>query len=311
MSRSIRRQQQPWFTRRLQPFLAGRTSREILEISLALVAVIGYIDQLVQAELSLSVFYLFPIALATWYAPPPAGSVFCLLSTAVWVAVDINTPRPAAAYWLPAWNAAVRLVFFLVTTRILGLLKNSLRREKALSRTDSLTQVLNARGFEEAGEQVLQLAARYRHPAALAYIDLDNYKQVNDTCGHATGDRVLQDVASMMARCLRATDVVGRLGGDEFAILMPETGREGAQTAFAKIQAELIREAREKKYPIGFSIGVAVFPIAPKSLDDAINAADRLMYKVKTSGKNSLLFEVQGLPPPSPAQAGLDISAGI
>ncbi len=285
-------EKRPRLIRGLKRFLERRASSEIVEMSLALTAVIGLVDQFVEDEISLSVFYLFPIVLATWYARRPAGSMFCLLSTAVWLGVDINT-HPYESFWLLFWNTGVRLAFFLITTRLLGMLKTSLLREKAMSRTDSLTQVLNPRGFREVSHRLLHLAARHGHPATLAYVDLDNFKGVNDTLGHAAGDHVLQDVAAMITRNVRATDVVGRLGGDEFAIFMPETDAAGARAAFAKIRTELLREAAEKKYPIGFSIGIAVFPAPPHSLDEAINAADRLMYRVKTSGKNDWLCEEQ------------------
>ena len=288
--------------RSLKNFLGRCSALQIVEICLAMVAILGLIDQFVKSEISLSVFYLFPIAIATWYAPKPIGSLFCVLSTAVWLGVDINRGLPYPSYWLPVWNTVVRLVFFLVVTRHLGLLKTALQREKALSRTDSLTLVLNPRGFEEAGERLLQLAARYQHPLTLAYLDLDNFKEVNDTLGHHAGDRVLQEVAGMLSRVIRATDVVGRLGGDEFAILMPETGLEGARAAFTKIQTDLNRAVGEKKYPLGFSIGVSVFPAVPASLDDAIHAADRLMYRVKSSGKNRFLCEEQLVSSPTSAE---------
>ncbi len=273
---------------------------EVIAMSLALVAVIGGIDHLTGHEISVSVFYLFPIALATGYAPPPAGSAFCILSAVVWMGTDVTDGRLYTQGWILVWNAAVRLGFFLVTARLLGTLKTTLRRETAMSRTDSLTQVLNPRGFREVGDLVFQLSARHRHPVALAYIDLDNFKGVNDTLGHSVGDRVLQDVAGTLVRSVRASDAVGRLGGDEFAVLMPETGLKGAQTAFAKIRSELMRDAAARKYPVGFSIGVAVFPSVPASLDQAIKAADDLMYRVKASGKNNWVCEEQPAPIPDP-----------
>lgn len=284
---------------RFRRFLERRSPVQIVELSLAMVAILGLIDQFVEDEISVSVFYLFPIALATWYAPRPVGSLFCFLSTAVWLGVDINS-HAYVAYGLPIWNSLVRLVFFLVVTRHLGLLKAALRREQALSRTDSLTQVLNPRGFDEAAERLLQLAHRHQQPVTLAYIDLDNFKHVNDTLGHSVGDRVLQEVGAMLLANVRSTDVVGRLGGDEFAVFMPVTALEGARAAFTKIRTELLRASAGKNYPIGFSIGVAVFPAAPASLDDAIRIADDLMYQVKTSGKNNLLCVEQ---PATPAAA--------
>lgn len=283
-------------------FLNHLSPAEVNAASLALIAWIGWIDHLTGHELSFGIFYLFPIALATWYAPPPFGSVFCLVSAVVLLCADVVDGHVYKHAWITYWNAGIRLGFFLLTTRLLGTLKTAFQREKSMSRTDSLTQVLNPRGFREEADRLLHLAARHRHPATLAYIDLDNFKGVNDTFGHSVGDRVLQVVAQALARGVRSTDVVGRLGGDEFAVFMPETNTEGALAVSAKLRGELRRTAAENNYPIGFSMGVAVFPAVPARLDDAIKAADRLMYRVKTSGKDNLMCEEQpaALPVPDP-----------
>ncbi|MGD9611637.1 MAG: GGDEF domain-containing protein [Kiritimatiellia bacterium] len=273
--------------------LDRRSAPEVLLAALALLAGVGWIDHLTAHQLSLSVFYLFPIALATWYAPPPWGSVLSALAAAIWVVDSSGAAHASPERWILFWNGAVRLLFFLVTTRLLGQLKTALRRERVTSRTDSLTQVLNVRGFRETCGRLLDLAARHGHPATLAFIDLDNFKAVNDAHGHSAGDRVLQEVAAALVRGVRRTDAVGRLGGDEFGVFMPETALAGARTAFAKLRQDLLQLAADRKYPIGFSLGVAVFPVPPATLDEAIKAADTLMYRVKTTGKNNLVCEEQ------------------
>lgn len=137
------------------------------------------------------------------------------------------------------------------------------------------------------------MAARYKHPTVLGYIDLDNFKAINDGLGHSEGDRVLQTVASALRRRIRSTDVVGRLGGDEFAVFMPEIDYAGAQKAFDGIREELMQVAASRGWPIGFSIGVAVFPGAIFTIDEAIKLADRLMYRVKGASKNNVIYEEQ------------------
>ena len=127
---------------------------------------------------------------------------------------------------------------------------------------------------------------------AVSYTPLDVYKrQVNDTSGHSEGDRVLKNVANALTGSVRTTDVVGRLGGDEFAILLPEADYADAQTMFRRVRDELARESADNGWPIGFSIGVAVFPRVPSSIDEAMKIADQLMYRVKTAGKNGIVYE--------------------
>jgi diguanylate cyclase (GGDEF)-like protein len=117
---------------------------------------------------------------------------------------------------------------------------------------------------------------------------------VNDTLGHTEGDRVLKTVASVLLVSIRKADLVGRLGGDEFVVLLPETTRAGAVIVFENMREALLKRAAEHGWPIGFSIGVAAFETAPKSLGEAIKLADALMYRVKNSGKNRIVFEEFG-----------------
>ena len=112
-----------------------------------------------------------------------------------------------------------------------------LRRERAISRTDGLTGLLNGRGFYEAAAVELARSSRYRHPLTLAYVDLDDFKEINDRLGHARGDAVLVAVAHALRRACRSTDLVGRLGGDEFVVLFPETDRDAAEAALVKLRS--------------------------------------------------------------------------
>ena len=163
-----------------------------------------------------------------------------------------------------------------------------------MARLDGLTGVMNGHAFEEGAQTILRIAARYGRPTVMGYIDLDNFKSVNDTLVHAEGDHVLRTVASILSKSVRSADLIGRLGGDEFAILLPETTCSGAATMFKNLREGLLKEARERVWPIGFSIGVAVFRTVPSSVDEAIKLADALMYRVKNGGKNNILLEEFG-----------------
>ena len=115
---------------------------------------------------------------------------------------------------------------------------------------------------------------RYGRPVSVAFIDVDDFKRVNDLLGHGAGDLVLQSICGAMRGCLREVDVVARIGGDEFGVLMPETGPD----------AEIVEG---DGWPVTLSVGVAAYAAAPADVDDAIGRADALMYEAKGAGKNT------------------------
>ncbi|MFN3414271.1 MAG: diguanylate cyclase domain-containing protein, partial [Thermoanaerobaculum sp.] len=119
--------------------------------------------------------------------------------------------------------------------RDLGERRRWLEQIQHLAYHDGLTDLPNRRLLRERAEQLLALARRHKFPVALGYLDLDRFKEVNDTLGHDAGDELLQAVAVRLARVARETDTVARLGGDEFAILWPQTGHEGARVAASRV----------------------------------------------------------------------------
>ncbi|MEM6425913.1 MAG: GGDEF domain-containing protein, partial [Cyanobacteria bacterium P01_D01_bin.128] len=186
------------------------------------------------------------------------------------------------------WNAVVRLMVFGTFGHTLSALKAAYDREKTESRTDSLTGAANRRQFIDALEREAVRSRRYAYPLALAYLDLDNFKQVNDHWGHAAGDRVLQQIAHQTKTALRIPDLLVRLGGDEFAILMPHTDEIAAKAVLARIYRELTYLNQQSDWGVGFSIGLISCDPAPKEIEQLIHQADQLMYRVKASGKNRI-----------------------
>ena len=266
--------------------MGRRSPAEAIGIGLVLTGLVGTIDYLTGYELSFSIFYLGPIVLVTWYAPR-AGFFFCGVSAVTWLLADYADGHNYSSRLIPLWNATVRLGFFLVTSLLLAELKRVLGRERLLARVDGLTGLFNARVFGESCRGLLLLAARHGHPAAIGYLDIDDFKALNDSSGHSEGDRVLRAVGSALGRAARDTDVVGRLGGDEFAVFLPETDIAGARIVFDRIRSELAQSG----IPVGCSIGVAVFGSVPSSLEEVLNVADRLMYRVKKAGKGNLIYQ--------------------
>ena len=275
---------------KIDSMLGKYSCTQINLISLLIIAFISMIDFLTGNEIGVSIFFLIPVAISTWYCRYRVGIIFSVLSAIMWFLNDYTGHtyiNPIAPYW----NASARLGFFLVTVALLNQLTIHLGVVKMLSRTDSLTGLLNVRGFTEQAEMLFGVAARHKRSVVLAYIDLDNFKKVNDELGHSEGDKVLQVVGGKFLTSLRATDVAGRMGGDEFAILLPETDEAGAMFMFDTLGAHLLDEMKKHNWPISFSIGVVSFDSPPSNLDEAIRIADALMYRVKYSGKNNIVFE--------------------
>lgn len=280
------------YLRHIDAVLRRRSAKEIRKTAILMVVIISVAAYLLGYEITTSTFLLIPIALATWYGSYRQGVYFALLSAFIWHLIDtVFAAHPYSHPLIPYWNTSVRLGLFLITTLFLTLLKSQLNNEKNLSRTDSLTGMMNGRGFAEAAEKMFKLGARHGRPACLAYIDMDDFKQVNDQRGHSEGDKVLQTVGEVFLKSVRKTDVAGRLGGDEFAIALPETNEAGAKSAFNKLRKNLAQAMQKNNWSVGFSIGAISFDLPPSNFDEAIKLADALMYQVKKSGKNNILFE--------------------
>jgi diguanylate cyclase (GGDEF)-like protein len=162
---------------------------------------------------------------------------------------------------------------------------------------DQLTKLPNRTLFKEQAEAQLELSSRYNRMMALAFVDLDGFKNVNDTFGHEVGDLLLKAVADRLKSCIRKADMVARIGGDEFIILLPEiTSSDDCRIISEKVLASLSEEFTLKgsSARIGASIGVAIHSAGKdETLDDLTRRADNAMYEVKNSGKNS--YRISGI----------------
>jgi diguanylate cyclase (GGDEF)-like protein len=277
---------------RINHYFYARQPWQAFLFSLVSVILLGILDYSTGYEVSFSIFFLVPIVFAGWYSSPTYAAIVSVASAATWMYADLLAGHVYSKGWIPFWNAAVRLGFFTIILSLSMALRKHLRREELLSRTDPLTGVYNLRAFKEWLSHYVLICGRYKQSMALGYIDLDNFKHINDTVGHSAGDRVLRAVGSILSSSVRNTDIVGRVGGDEFVVLLPNIELGGATALFEKLHQRLLNEMHANSWPVGFSVGVALFSTPPRSADEALRLADEIMYKVKNSSKNRVMYEV-------------------
>jgi len=195
-----------------------------------MIGAIGLLDHVTGIELRLYPLYVEPIALVAWRIGPRAGFVTSILALATWAGSNLLAGM-ATPPWAWVLNSLAHLAAFSVVVTLVAFLQRSKTAERRLARMDPLTGLLNGRAFYEVASAELNRQRRYLRSMTLAYVDLDNFEDVNDRHGHKIGDTALVEVANAMRAATRTTDILSRLVGDEFSLLLPETDLEGAQAA--------------------------------------------------------------------------------
>jgi diguanylate cyclase (GGDEF)-like protein len=280
---------------RLYDFLGKQSKSTLLALSLVLIATIGLLDYAFAAQhVPIFVLYLFPITAAAWFVSNRAGLAVAVLCALVDFVIDLILFRALPNSGNIYLSGAATVVAYLLAARLLSNLSQQVAREKELARTDYLTGVPNRRAFFEIAENELHRARRYNHVFSTAFIDLDNFKAVNDRFGHQTGDALLRLVAETIKKDIRIVDTVARMGGDEFAILLPEINARQARLAVGRFQTSLLEAMLKRGWPVTFSIGVATFDRPPENTDVMVRLADDLMYSAKRGGKNTIRQEIFG-----------------
>lgn len=265
---------------------ASRRNRLIVwGAGLFVVAFLWTLRIVTDAEFTFFSAAIIPLICVTWVGGLRDGLWFSAIVAGMWAASDLLSDRQFSAEWIPVLNALTRLAVYGLVAFLADKVRLLLSRERELAIHDPLTGLMNRRALFDVGEAEANRHGRYGHSLAVAFLDLDNFKKLNDSMGHEAGDKALEAVATALKRAVRRTDRVARFGGDEFAVLLPEIEYDNAVDAAAKIAAA-VNLSLKKFSPVSVSVGVAWFDDAGIGFPAMLKAADELMYAIKKEGKH-------------------------
>lgn len=267
---------------------------------LGLVAVLDYLSG---DGLASSIFYLIPVALVGWRFNIRVAGPFALVATLLWVVVAMLLGVQYASIWFSVWDGVSRFIIYFAFAALLGHVRHSLTLARQMALTDHLTGVSNSRFFRELAARELEHCHRHGRPFTLAYIDIDDFKEVNDKLGHSGGDDVIRTVANALVTNIRKVDHVARQGGDEFILFLHEIEPDYAELALRQIHERTYQALEKRGIDVSLSVGGITWIIPPRTLDEAINAADQVMYTVKWQIKGTVLHKTVNLDPEDPTSA--------
>ena len=241
--------------KQIYQYIASKSQGFILMVGLLLIILIGILDYVTGSGLEFDFFYLLPLSLITWYSTTKMAIATTAFVTLVWALANIFLGRIPPIWTRDLWNISVEFVSFLTIIGLLALLKSEVRKIDELASEDSLTGLANRRSFYRVAEAEMNRSQRFGSPFSVVYIDIDNFKTINDTQGHNVGDALLRKVATTIREQIRNVDTVARLGGDEFAILFSETDADETKQIIERTQSHLTDLATTHSYVLRKNTG--------------------------------------------------------
>jgi diguanylate cyclase (GGDEF)-like protein len=272
--------------------LGGRTRIFWLVVGYMMIALIGAIDSQFQPVVFSASLYLIPIAILSWFVSKWHGVSAAVLCTAMWLAADIFSGGQYTQPYIYYWNSITCLAAFIIFSGLFSNLRSELELAHNMEQMDTLTGIANPRGFQEAAQKEIDRCRLFDRQFTLCYIDIDNFRVINDQLGYTVGNQVLRTVAESIQENLRKSDVVARLGGDEFALIISDAGKEAAREAVNRIHRQLTSIMKANAWSLSFSIGVLICTEHPKTVNEILKIADDLMDFVKMNGKNGICYSV-------------------
>lgn len=278
----------------IERWLKGINPKVLVICCISFCVLLGWLGAFIEYEFTFSILYILPVMAAAWFGNKSLGITVSVFAAIVWFVGDLFSGRIYSQPFIPYINTAARMILFMSFSILVNAIRDFLKMEIRLANEDFLTKISNSRGFFRYAEMELNRLKRYKKPFTVVYLDADNFKSVNDMHGHKAGDLLLVEIARIIRKHIRPTDMVARLGGDEFGIILIEAGPVKAKKIAGKIY-RMLCNAMKKKYDIvTFSFGVVTFMKPARTVDDVIKKADDLMYTAKHGGKNRINYSVYG-----------------
>lgn len=271
--------------------LESRSETAVIILSIFIVIVLAALSILINNIFIVAPAFMIPVLLVSWYGGNKAGlllsvSIICLLMI---LKTQLHSGVDDAAFF-------GLIVSLLASCVIQAILITDFRKvyqvEVKAAAKDPLTGALNIRSFQVEMANEIFRSIRYQHIFSLVYIDIDNFKVVNDTRGHTEGDKLLITVAKTLSQTLRKTDFTARIGGDEFACLLPNTEMSEAKLVYNKANELLRKKMEASKWQVTFSVGIVAFDVLPDDMQEAMNIADKLMYSIKNTCKDKVAYKI-------------------
>lgn len=264
--------------------------RYLISLALCLELLIAWGDYITGPLAPFAHFYLIPITCSAYFLGKRWTFIITLLAIIAGIPVFLQ-PLKSGQLMPLMLDLTSKTIIYLFFVLLVSEMRKLMDTLKELASEDPLTRANSGRYFYEFGSTEIARAQRSKQPLTLAFIDLDNFKDVNDTLGHQQGDALLVEIAATIKANLREGDILGRLGGDEFAILLTQTDQQQAKVILSRMQANLLNAVHPYDTRVTFSIGVVTYLAdKPTSMKELVALADKAMYVIKKSTKNAIQY---------------------
>ena len=250
--------------------------------------VIFLLDMETGSEIRLGALYVLPIALVGLHCDRHKPLVAAIFLSVLFQAINAVKDDSVLASFIT--DTTVGLISALLVGTLARAVRHNHRELEALSQIDSLTRLQNRRGFELKVGAEIERQRRYGGTFSLVLIDLDHFKQLNDSRGHAEGDRALKVIGEILQGSVRDSDISARLGGDEFFVLLPNTRGNECEVVCRQLASKIQSRMLELHFEVTASIGASTFDHPPESLAAAFQLVDKAMYAAKAKGRNTVVI---------------------
>lgn len=251
--------------------------------ALGMTFVVFFVDH--YTSVNMSWFYILPVVYAAWHSK---STIAAILLTVISISLFSYQQYLSDFHSFFLWDFMINILFYTISGIIIIKLKKLLDKEKGNARTDFLTGLRNKQGFHESLAAEKERFSRSKKPFTVVFLDLDNFKTVNDNFGHNAGDNLLIDVAKMLMNNIRKYDVAARIGGDEFSLLLVESELEFVEQRLQKLKETINTELKKIHPDVSVSVGAVTYTKYEHMCEDMIKEADVEMYLIKRNGKNGI-----------------------